>query len=174
MSCTVLWGLVVWRNENLPLKGHIFHFQNSIFGVGDYCSHFIFSIGSNLDLSYVHLAVPSRVIHQMSICMKEWRGIWAAQSVEQLTLDFSSGHDLTTMESSPVLGSVLSMEPASDSLSLPLPLSPTHTHSFSKIKLKKLFKINEGMKNFIRKDSHKGKLSTMILTQLQISYWKGQ
>ena len=36
---------------------------------------------------------------------------WVAQSVEHLTLDFSSDHDLRVMRSSPVSLSVLSMEP---------------------------------------------------------------
>ena len=55
-------------------------------------------------------------------------GAWVAQSVERLTLDFSSGHDLRVMGSSPALGSVLSMEPAWNSLS-PLCSAPAHTHT---------------------------------------------
>jgi len=39
-----------------------------------------------------------------------------AQSVKHLTLDFSPGHDFRVMRSSPVLGSMLSIEPAWDSL----------------------------------------------------------
>ena len=39
-------------------------------------------------------------------------GAWVAQSVECLTLDFSSGHDLRVVGSSPASGSVLSTEPA--------------------------------------------------------------
>ena len=39
------------------------------------------------------------------------RGTWVAQSVEHQTLDFGSGHDLST----------LNVEPAQDSVSLPLP-----------------------------------------------------
>ena len=41
-----------------------------------------------------------------------------AQSVEHPTLDFSSGRDSEVVGLSPVLGSVLSTEPAWDSLSL--------------------------------------------------------
>ena len=52
-----------------------------------------------------------------------------AQSVEDLTLDFGSGHDLRVVGSSSTLGTALNTEPAWDSLSLPLPLSPTHTLS---------------------------------------------
>ena len=37
---------------------------------------------------------------------------WLAQSVECPTLDFGSGHDPRVVELSPVLGSVLNMEPA--------------------------------------------------------------
>ena len=55
----------------------------------------------------------------------KFRGAWMAQSIEHLTLDFSSGHDLTVMGWSLPLGSVLNMKPAWDSLSpflsLPLP-----------------------------------------------------
>ena len=46
-----------------------------------------------------------------------------AQSVERLTLDFSSGHDPRVLGSSPMSGSVLSVEPTWDSLSLFLSLS---------------------------------------------------
>jgi len=49
-------------------------------------------------------------------------GTWVAQLVKHPTLDFSSGHDLRVIRSNPALGSVLSVEPAWDSLSLPLPL----------------------------------------------------
>ena len=35
-----------------------------------------------------------------------------AQSVEYLTLDFGSGHDLRVVRSSPASGSALGMEPA--------------------------------------------------------------
>ena len=52
----------------------------------------------------------SREVHN-----KKWvkfRGAWAAQSVEHLTLDFGSGHDLRVVRLSPVLGSALGMEPA--------------------------------------------------------------
>ena len=50
-----------------------------------------------------------------------------AQSVECLTPDFSSGHDLRVMRSSPVLGSVLGVEIPQDSLPLPLPFPCSHT-----------------------------------------------
>ena len=56
------------------------------------------------------------------MCFQEspW-GVWMAQSVEHLTLDFGSGWDHGVMRSSPALGSVLSGESAGDSLPLPLP-----------------------------------------------------
>ncbi|XP_059244077.1 phospholipid scramblase 4-like [Mustela nigripes] len=44
-------------------------------------------------------------------------GTWVAQSVEQLTLTFNSGHDLKVLVSSPT-GSTLSRESAEDSSSL--------------------------------------------------------
>ena len=40
------------------------------------------------------------------------RGAWVPQSVEHLTLDFSSGHDPRVMEWRPTSGSALSVEPA--------------------------------------------------------------
>ena len=46
------------------------------------------------------------------------RGMWVAQWVKHLTLDFGSGHDLRIMRLSPTLGSMLSMEPTENSLSL--------------------------------------------------------
>ena len=58
-----------------------------------------------------------------------------AQSVEHLTLDFSSGHDLMVCEFEPNIGlGADSVEPAWDSLSL-CP-SPTHPVSVSKNKNK--------------------------------------
>ena len=45
------------------------------------------------------------------------RGTWVAQSAEDLALDFSSGRDPRVVELSPSSASVLSVEPASDSLS---------------------------------------------------------
>ena len=38
-------------------------------------------------------------------------GVWVAQSVKHLTLDFSPGLDLTILSSSSVLGSALDMKP---------------------------------------------------------------
>ena len=40
-----------------------------------------------------------------------FRGAWVGQSVKHQTLDFNSGLDLTVMSSSPVLGSMLDVEP---------------------------------------------------------------
>ena len=54
-----------------------------------------------------------------------------AQLVEHLTLDFGSGHYLRVVRSSPELGSVLSVEPAWDSLSLSLSLPLPTTYMFS-------------------------------------------
>ena len=70
------------------------------------------------------------------------RGSWIAQSVEPLTLNFSSGHNLRVVRLSPLLGSTLSGDSAWDSLSLPLPLprpalsASAHTHTLS-LSLKK-------------------------------------
>ena len=47
---------------------------------------------------------------------KKMRGAWVAQSVEHLTLDFGSGHDLRVVRSSPLSGSMLGVESAWDSL----------------------------------------------------------
>ena len=47
-------------------------------------------------------------------------GAWVAQLLTCSTLDFGSGHDLTVVESSPMSGSVLGVQPAWDSLSLSL------------------------------------------------------
>ena len=44
------------------------------------------------------------------------RGTWVTQSVEFLTLDFGSGRDPGMVELSPASGSILSIEPAWDSL----------------------------------------------------------
>ena len=48
-------------------------------------------------------------------------GTWGVQQVKRTTLDFSSGHDLMVMGSSPTLGSTLGVEPAWNSL------SPSHS-----------------------------------------------
>ena len=49
-----------------------------------------------------------------------------AQSVKHLSLDFSSGHDLSVLRRSPALGSALAMEPKS----LPLP-HPTKKDTYT-------------------------------------------
>ena len=64
-----------------------------------------------------------------SICS---RGCWAAQSVERLTLGFSSGHDLPFRGFKPHIGlPAVNAEPTLDPLSpsLPLPLACSHTVS---------------------------------------------
>ena len=53
----------------------------------------------------------SDIEQKLSLKMKT-QGAWVAQSVEHLTLDFSSGHDPRVVGFSPASGSVLSMEPA--------------------------------------------------------------
>ena len=60
---------------------------------------------------------------------------WVAESVERLTLDFRSGHDLTVSEFEPQVGFWAdSMEPAGDSLSPSFFAPPllAHSHSLSK------------------------------------------
>ena len=65
------------------------------------------------------------------------RGAWVAQSVELLTLDFSSGYDPRVMGSSSTSGSTLTVEPAFKILSLSLCPSPLLPHFLSKIKSNK-------------------------------------
>ena len=60
-----------------------------------------------------------------------------ARSVKRPTLDFGSGHDPRVVGSSPTLDSMLSMEPAWDSLSLSLCPSPQLVLSLFKIKRKR-------------------------------------
>ena len=69
-----------------------------------------------------------------------------AQSVERLTLDVSSGHDLTVVSSSPALGSTLMVQSLLGILYLPLPLPPPPTHSPSLPQNKNK---NEEIVNFI-------------------------
>ena len=52
-----------------------------------------------------------------------------AQSVERPTLDFSSGHDLIVVRSSPTSGSVLTAQSLLGTLSPSLPAPPLRTHS---------------------------------------------
>ena len=65
--------------------------------------------------------------------LQKWHfgGTWVAQSVEHPTLDFSWGHDPRVIRLSPTSGSVLSVEPAWDSLCLPLLLPPLLVFSLS-------------------------------------------
>ena len=51
-------------------------------------------------------------------------GAWVAQLVKHPTLDFSSGHDVMFVSSSPMSGSELSVESAWDSLPPSLSASP--------------------------------------------------
>ena len=57
------------------------------------------------------LGTALRKAHRGGLRTESW-GIWAAQLVKCLTLDFSSGHDLRVVKSSPASGSVLSGESA--------------------------------------------------------------
>ena len=69
------------------------------------------------------------------------RGAWVAHSAECPSLDFGSGHDPRVMGLSPMLGSVLSMKPAWDSLSslTPLPYSRVHSKKlFQKIPIREI------------------------------------
>ena len=52
-----------------------------------------------------------RLQAQQGVCLGFW-GAWVAQSVEHLTLHFSSGHDLRVMGSSPTLNFVLGTDSA--------------------------------------------------------------
>ena len=61
-------------------------------------------------------------------------GAWVAQLVKCPTLDFSSGHDLTVVRSSPTLGSMLSMGPAWDPLSPSRSAPLFHSHTLSQNK----------------------------------------
>ena len=59
-------------------------------------------------------------------------GTWVAQLVKRLTLDFSSGHDLTVREIEPRVGLCAdTVEPAWDSRSFPLSLPLPHSCSLS-------------------------------------------
>lgn len=77
--------LGVWRRETLYSKATYLKFVTSFWSGWLLV---LFYIVSNLDLSYVHLVVPSRVSHQMSVCKKDWRtltenhtkGRWAQRS----------------------------------------------------------------------------------------------
>ena len=54
------------------------------------------------------------------------RGVWVAQSIKCLTLDFGSGHDLTVCGFWPCVGLYAnSAKPAWDSLSLSLSVPPS-------------------------------------------------
>ena len=66
-----------------------------------------------------------------------FRGAWVAQSVEHLTLDLGSGHGPRIVESSPVSGSILGMEPAWNSFSLSLSQHLSHLGALSLKKKKK-------------------------------------
>ena len=64
--------------------------------------------------------------HSHSYIKKNLRGTWVAQSVKHLNSSFSSGLNLGVMRLSSVLGSMLSMESAWESLSLSLAPPTTH------------------------------------------------
>lgn len=66
------------------------------------------------------LSLPAPIVYEESC----W-GAWAAQQVKCPTVEFSSGHDLLVVRSSPKSGSALNMEPSYDSPPLSLP-SPPH------------------------------------------------
>ena len=88
-------------------------------------------------MSYRVIAIPTPAgvlqIHKQAASKMYMEGTWVAQSVECMTLDLGSGHDLRVVGSSPVSGSTLSMDV--DSLSLS-PSTPSPAHMLSKIKKK--------------------------------------
>ena len=67
----------------------------------------------------------SWAFNDCTIRSRSSRGPWVAQLVKGATVDIGSGCDLAVMRSCHVLGSVLSVEPAWDSLSPSLYSSPT-------------------------------------------------
>ena len=66
--------------------------------------------------------------------MQTCGGAWVAQSVERLTLDFSSGHDLRVVGSSPALGSARTARSLPGILSLPLSRSHFLTLKMNKLR----------------------------------------
>ena len=67
------------------------------------------------DIAY---SLKMQVFDNRTLITKYVWGSWVAQLVEHPTLDFGLGHDPMVMGSNPLLGSVLSVEPAWDPLSL--------------------------------------------------------
>ena len=63
------------------------------------------------------------------------RGYWMAQLVTYLALGFSSGRGLRVVRSSPMSGSVLSMESACPSPSGPLTLSASLKNTSKNLKI---------------------------------------
>ena len=113
---------------------------------------FLFLIFGEISILFSIVVVPIYIpTKKMVPC-----GAWVALSVECPTLDFHSSHDPRVVGSSPASDSMLSVEPAWDSLSLivslslslslslPLPLSPAHACS---LLLKK--KIEISFKSFL-------------------------
>ena len=76
-----------------------------------------------------HSADEAPQVPRESKNFKLW-GNWGAPSVERATLDFGSGHGPRDVGLSPTSGSVLSVEPAWDSLSL-YPSPRSHVRSLS-------------------------------------------
>ena len=72
----------------------------------------------NVLMGYIDAGVVNPCISQDGLgytaIKTDSRGTWAAQSIKRPTLDI--GHDLAAVGSSPVWGSVLSVEPGQDSL----------------------------------------------------------
>ena len=91
--------------------------------------------------------VPCNILYFYSIWILEYEvwGAWVARSVKCLTLDFSSGHDLTILEFEPQVGLCTnSPQPAWDSVSPSLCPSPAGTLSLSLskyINLKKKYEV---------------------------------
>ena len=83
---------------------------------------------------YIVFEVSFQYVLDWFLIMIYW-GAWVAQSVECLTLGFSSGHDLTVSEFEPHVGLCADRsEPAWDSLSLPLSLPLPRSLSLSQNK----------------------------------------
>lgn len=69
------------------------------------------SFGTTQTKTIIYDVEPMKSVLRMSIGMDDMRGTWVVQSVGCLDLGFGSAH-LRVLRLGPVLGSLLSMEPA--------------------------------------------------------------
>ena len=88
----------------------------------NYFPHYHITKGLFIAVPFMQFPISGYQEQNKGILKGKTKGLWVAQLVKRLTLDFGSGHDFTVHSMEPHMGLCAGgMGPVWDSLSLPLP-----------------------------------------------------